>query len=76
MTAVGQLAIETMDAELLASRRERRGLALSLLKPDTAEKVMRVKMAQNLHTALSGAEDVLKMIRKVDYTVRKKKMIH
>ncbi len=39
MTAVGQLAIETMDAELLASRRESRGLALSLLKPNTAEKV-------------------------------------
>ncbi len=39
MTAVGQLAIETMDAELLASRRERRGLALSLLKQNTAEKV-------------------------------------
>ena len=39
MTAVGHLAIETMDAELLASRRERRGLALSLLKPDTAGKV-------------------------------------
>jgi hypothetical protein len=42
---------------------------LNLLKPDTDAKILKVKMAQELHTALSAGEDVLRNMRKSDIIV-------
>jgi hypothetical protein len=53
------LPIETMDRELLTEKRQRRALNIQLLKADTQEKIVQVKMAQLLHGALSCAEDGL-----------------
>jgi hypothetical protein len=69
MAAAGQLPIEELDTEELASKRARRGMALNLLKPDTDAKILKVKMAQELHTALSAGEDVLRNMRKFDIIV-------
>jgi hypothetical protein len=69
MAAVGQLKIEELDEEDMASRRARRGMALNLLKPDTDAKILKVKMAQELHQALSAGEDVLRNLRKFDIIV-------
>lgn len=76
MAEVGQLAIETMDLAALADKRARRGLALTMLRPDTDAKVIKVKMAQHMHQALAEAEDALRAMRiftilvsgKVNYT--------
>jgi hypothetical protein len=72
MAAVGQLKIEELDEEDMASRRARRGMALNLLKPDTDAKILKVKMAQELHQALSAGEDVLRNLRKFDIIVSMK----
>ncbi len=41
-------------------------MALNLLKPDTDAKILKVKMEQELHQALSAGEDVLRNLRKFD----------
>ncbi len=69
MAAVGQFKIEELDEEDMANRRARRGMALNLLKPDTDAKILKVKMAQELHQALSAGEDVLRNLRKLDIIV-------
>jgi len=45
MAELGQLAIETIDLATFADKRVRRGLALTMLRPDTDAKVIKVKMA-------------------------------
>jgi hypothetical protein len=56
--------IEELDEEDMAKKRARRGMALNLLKPDTDAKILKVRMAQELHQALSAGEDVLRNRRK------------
>ncbi len=63
MAAVGQLPIVELDEEDMANKRA------NLLKPDTDAKILKVKMAQELHQALSAGEDVLRNLRKFDIIV-------
>jgi hypothetical protein len=70
MAAMGQLPIEELDEEDMANKRARRGMALNLLKPDTDARILKVKMVQELHQALSAGEDVLRNLRKFDIIVR------
>ena len=69
MAHAGQLPIEEMNQDEFKIKQERRGLALNLLKADTVEKKVKVKMVQHLHQSLSGAEEVLRKIRQLNIEV-------
>jgi hypothetical protein len=69
MAAAGQLPLEELDKDEYANKKSRRGMALNLLKPKTSADVLKVKMAQELHLSLSGAEEVLRNLRTFDITV-------
>lgn len=62
----GQLPIETMDGEQYTAKRERRALSIQVLKPDTEVKKVQAKMAQDLHHSLSGAEDILRNLQRME----------